>query len=167
MEKEPLEKLLMNLVALPNENETVEFKVNNASHEEIGRRISALSNSSNLHDKKCAYMAFGIEDIGHDVVGTNFFPSRERIGNDQFEFWLSQHLNPRIDFIIHEFQHEQKNVVIIEIPPAISQPVKFNNIAYIRVGSATPKLNDYPEKESKIWNNINKRKAKISNTFIE
>ncbi len=157
MEKEPLEKLLMNLVALPNENETVEFKVNNASHEEIGRRISALSNSSNLHDKKCAYMAFGIEDIGHDVVGTNFFPSRERIGNDQFEFWLSQHLNPRIDFIIHEFQHEQKNVVIIEIPPAISQPVKFNNIAYIRVGSATPKLNDYPEKESKIWNNINKK----------
>lgn len=157
MEKDQLKKLLENLVLLSSENETVEFKVNNASPEEIGKRISALSNSSNLHDKKCAYMVFGVEDTGHNILGTHFLPSREKIGNDQLEFWLSQHLSPRIDFVVYEFQYEQQDIVIIEIPPAISQPVKFNNIAYIRVGSATPKLNDYPEKESKIWNNINKK----------
>ena len=157
METDQLKKLLDNLVLLPSENETVEFKVNNSSPEEIGKRISALSNSSSLHEKKCAYMIFGVEDAGHRIVGTNFFPSREKIGNDQLEFWLSQHLNPRIDFTVYEFRYEHKDVVIIEIPPAVSQPVKFNNIAYIRVGSATPKLNDYPEKESKIWNNINKK----------
>lgn len=156
MNKEQLEKLLKNLVLLPNETETVEFKENNFSLEDIGKRISALSNSANLHDKKCAYIVFGVEDISHKIIGTSFFPSKEKIGNDQIEFWLAQHLNPRIDFTIHEFQSE-KNIVIFEIPPAINQPVKFNNIAYIRVGSATPKLNDYPEKESKIWNNINKK----------
>ncbi len=155
--KEQLEKLLMNLVSLPSETETIEFKVDNINPEEIGKRISALSNSANLHDKKCAYIVFGIEDFSHSIIGTNFFPNKEKVGNDHLEFWLSKHLNPRIDFIVHQFQYEQKNIVIIEIPPAISQPVKFNNIAYIRVGSATPKLNDYPEKESKIWNNINKK----------
>ena len=144
MNKEQLEKLLKNLVLLPNETETVEFKENNFSLEDIGKRISALSNSVNLHDKKCAYIVFGVEDISHKIVGTSFYPSKEKIGNDQIEFWLAQHLNPRINFTIHEFQSEGKNIVIFEIPPAINQPVKFNNIAYIRVGSATPKLNDYP-----------------------
>lgn len=157
MSKEQLEKLLKNLVLISNETETVEFKENNFNQDEIGKRISALSNSANLHDEKCAYMVFGVEDISHKIVGTGFFPSREKIGNEQLEFWLSKHLNPRINFAIYEFQYEGKNVVVFEIPPAINQPVKFNNIAYIRVSSATPKLNDYPEKESKIWNNINKK----------
>ena len=101
-------------------------------------------------------MVFGVQDSTHDIVGTNFLPSNEKIGNDQLEFWLSQHVTPRIDFRIHEFRYETKQVIIFEIPPAINQPIKYNNIAYIRVGSATPKLNDYPEKERKIWNNINR-----------
>ena len=117
--KEQLEKLLMNLVSLPSETETIEFKVDNINPEEIGKRISALSNSANLHDKKCAYIVFGIEDFSHSIIGTNFFPNKEKVGNDHLEFWLSKHLNPRIDFIVHQFQYEQKNIVIIEIPPAI------------------------------------------------
>lgn len=157
---------------LSTETETVEFKENNFNIEDIGKRISALSNSANLHDKKCAYMVFGVQDKDHKIVGTKFSPRKEKIGNDQMEFWLSRHLNPRIDFVVHEFQSNGKNIVIFEIPPAINQPVKFNNIAYIRVGSATPKLNDYPEKERKIWSNINRKSfekgiAKENLTIIE
>lgn len=156
MEQLQLEKLIKNLVALSKETETVEFKENNYSIDDIGKRISALSNSANLHDKKYSYLVFGINDLTHAIVGTTFLPSNEKIGNDQLEFWLSQHVNPRIDFRIYEFHYESKQVVILEIPPAINQPIKYNNIAYIRVGSATPKLNDYPDKERKIWNNINR-----------
>lgn len=157
MNKEQLEQLLKTLVLLPSETEIVEFKENNFNKDEIGKRISALSNSANLHDIKNAYLVFGVQNKSHNIVGTTFSPSKEKIGNDQLEFWLSRHINPRIDFIIHEFKHNDKNIVIFEIPPALNQPIKFNNIAYIRVGSATPKLNDYPEKESKIWNNINRK----------
>ena len=157
MNQEQLERLLKNLVSLPNETETVEFKENNFNKEDIGERISGLSNSANLYDKKCAYLVFGVQDKSHNIVGTIFLPSKEKIGNDHLEFWLSRHINPRIDFRIYEFQYKDKRIVIFEIPPAIDHPVKFNNISYIRVGSATPKLNDYPEKESKIWNNINKK----------
>ncbi|MBU3924403.1 putative DNA binding domain-containing protein [Patescibacteria group bacterium] len=156
MNQEQLEKLITNLTSHPLETETVEFKENNFNKEDIGKRISALSNSANLHNKKNAYLVFGIHDITHDIVGTTFLPSNEKIGNDQLEFWLSQHINPRIDFRIYEFKQDAKNVVLFEIPPAINQPIKFNNIAYIRIGSATPKLSDYPEKESKIWNNIHR-----------
>ncbi|MCK4744718.1 putative DNA binding domain-containing protein [Candidatus Parcubacteria bacterium] len=157
MDQKQLEKLLKNLVSFSSEAETIEFKKNNFNKEDIGKRISALSNSANLYDNKNAYLVFGIQDKGHNIVGTTFSPNKERVGNDQLWFWLSRHINPRIDFRIHEFKYESKNIVIFEIPPAVNQPVKFNNIAYIRVGSATPKLNDYPEKESKIWNNINRK----------
>ena len=154
MNQEQLEKLLQNLVSLLSETETVEFKENNFNNDEIGKRISALSNSASLHDKKKAYLVFGVQNITHKIVGTMFAPSKEKIGNDQLEFWLSQHISPRLDFRIYEFVNDAKNIVIFEIPPAINQPIKFNNIPYIRVGSATPKLLDYPEKERKIWNNI-------------
>lgn len=154
MVKEQAEKILKNLILIPNETETVEFKENNFSPENIGKRISALSNSANLHNKKNAYLVFGIQDRTHNIVGTIFLPSGEKIGNDLLEFWLSQHMNPRIDFRIYEFKQDAKNIVLFEIPPAVNQPIKFNNIAYIRVGSTTPKLNDYPDKERQIWNNI-------------
>lgn len=154
---ERLETLIQNLVTLPNETETVEFKENRFNEHDIGKRISALSNSANLHDKKQGFLVFGIQDSSHNIVGTSFTPSNEKIGNDQLEFWLSRKINPRIDFRIYEFLYKDKKVVLFEIPPAVNQPVKFDNIAYIRVGSATPKLADYPEKESKIWNNINRK----------
>ena len=157
MDQEQLEKLIKNLILLSCETETIEFKENNFDKDEIGKRISALSNSANLHDKKNAFLVFGIQDGTHNIVGTNFSVSNEKNGNEQLEFWLSKMINPRIDFRIYEFKYEDKKIVIFEIPPTINQPVKFNNVAYIRVGSTTPKLNDYPEKESKIWNNINKK----------
>ncbi len=157
MEQEQLEKLIKNLVSLPNETETVEFKENKFNEDDIGKRISALSNSANLHDKKNAFLVFGIQDNTHNIVGTSFSPGNEKIGNDQLEFWLSRKINPRVDFRIHELNYEAKKIVLFEIPPAINQPIKFNNIAYIRVGSTTPKLIDYPDKERKIWNNINRK----------
>lgn len=157
MEKEQLYKSLNNLIQQPAESEVVEFKVNNCNPDDVGKWISALSNSANLHDLKFAYLVFGVKDDNHEVVGTSFQPSTTKKGNDIFEFWLSKHFQPKIDFKIHEFQYDDKNIVIFQIPPALNQPVKFNNIAYVRIGSATPKLSDYSEKESKIWSNINKK----------
>lgn len=156
MEQIQLEKILEKLVSLSEENETVEFKKSNFDKKKIGEKISALSNSASLHNSKCAYLVFGVEDGSHKIVGTKFNPKNEKVGNDQLEFWLTKHINPRIDFEFYAFLYKGLPVVILKIPPAIDRPIKFNNVAYIRVNSATPKLNDYPEKESKIWNNINK-----------
>ena len=152
MNQKELTTLLAWLVSIPKENEYVEFKENNFEPDEIGKRISALSNSACLFGQKYAYLVFGVEDSAHQIVGTAFKPSLKKIGSNELENWLVQMLSPRIDFRIYEFETEGKNVVIFHIP-AVSggQPVRFQNVAYIRVGSITRELKDFPEKEKKIW----------------
>lgn len=157
MEDKSFNKLIQDLSALPSETETVEFKENFFDKDEIGKRISAISNAASLHDEKNGYLVFGIHDATHEIVGTNFSPTSKKVGAEELEFWLSKHLDPKIDFRIYEQTYNGKKIAIFVIPPAINQPVKFNNIAYIRVGSTTPKLHHYPEKERKIWNNINRK----------
>jgi predicted HTH transcriptional regulator len=33
-------------------------------------------------------------------------------------------------------------------------PIKFNGVPYIRIGSATPKLSDYPDRERALWSKL-------------
>lgn len=153
MMKEELEKLVSGLVKLPNETEWVEFKHNNDNPEEIGEAISALSNGAALHEKERAYIVFGVDNITHDIIGTTFEPRRAKRGNEELESWLSHKIDPRIDFQIRELQHHDSRIVVFEIFATIDRPVKFDGKAYIRVGSYTKLLKDYPEKERRIWNN--------------
>ncbi|MDO8301738.1 MAG: putative DNA binding domain-containing protein [Sedimentisphaerales bacterium] len=143
--------LLDTLRSQPKESEWIEFKVNNSDPDEIGENISALANAASLHHKIHAYIVFGIEDGTHSVVGTDFKPRQTKIRNEELENWLLRQLNPRLDFVIHEFNYNGLSIVLLEIEAAKTAPVKFKNIAHIRVGSYTKKLVDFPEKERKIW----------------
>lgn len=152
MEKLHLIELLNNLVKQPKESEWVEFKLNFHSEDEIGKLISALANGAAIHNQNFAYLVFGVQDDTHIVKGTNFKPKQQKKGNEELEHWLSQRLNPKIDFRIYEFDNEEnKKISIFIIPSAQNRPVDFSNISYIRVGSITRKLSDFPEKERKIW----------------
>jgi len=154
MNTKNLKDILNQLRALTKETEWVEFKVNYVDLEEIGKHISALSNSACLHEKEHAYLVFGIENETHNIVGTRFKPKHHRIGNEELENWLSRMLKPKIDFKIYEFDYNNKPIAIFEIEPTQNTPVKFKNTAYIRIGSYTKKLSDFPEKERKIWKKI-------------
>ena len=153
--EEQLKLLLKGLIKLPNETEWVEFKENNSDPKVIGEYISALSNSACLHDKEKAYLVYGIADIGHEVEGTNFKPKQSKIGNQELENWIATQLNPRVDFVIHEFEYESKPIVLFEIQPTFNTPVAFKNVQYIRVGSYKKNLADFPEKLRKIWSKDN------------
>ncbi len=152
MKEFELIELLTNLINQPKENEWVEFKLNYHSAEEIGKRISALSNGATLFNQQNAYLVFGVKDGVQTVEGTTFRPSIKKIKNQELETWLYQKLLPKIDYRFYEFNYDRKNVVIFEIPAAYSQPTKFDNIAYIRIGSYTRKLIEFPSKEAEIWN---------------
>ena len=65
-----LKKLIDELRKYPVETQWLEFKHNNYTPEMIGQDISALANSAALYDRKCAYMIWGIDDVTHDIVGT-------------------------------------------------------------------------------------------------
>ena len=148
---EYLASLLQELRQLPKETEWVEFKCNNANPEEIGEYISALANSAALEGKANAYLVWGIADGTHDVVGTTFRPTRAKKGNEELENWLVRLLSPRIHFRFVEFQADGKLVSMVEIPRAAHQPVQFQGVEYIRVGSYRKKLKDFPEKERDLW----------------
>lgn len=152
MTNESLIALLTELVKQPHESEWVEFKLNYHSAEEIGQRISALSNGACIQGNRFGYLIFGVEDKTQIVKGTDFRAKSYKKGNEDLEHWLATRLNPRIDFRIHEFDWEEnKHISLFIIPAAKNQPVEFLHQAYIRIGSITRKLNEFPEKQAKIW----------------
>ncbi len=152
MNEEQLKGLINELVKQPNESEWVEFKHNFHSAEEIGERISALANGACIHNQPFAYLVFGVEDITHQIKGTTFKAKSHRKNSEDLESWLATRLNPRIDFQVYEFNYDaNRHISIYVIPATKAQPVEFLNRAYIRVGSITRKLNEFPEKQAKIW----------------
>jgi ATP-dependent DNA helicase RecG len=60
-----LHALLDRLRTEPRESEWLEFKVSDAEPQAIGEYISALTNSSALHNREYAYLVFGVEDQSH------------------------------------------------------------------------------------------------------
>lgn len=149
--QEYLVGLLHEFCQLPGETEWVEFKMNNAYPEDIGEYISALANSAALCGKANAYLVWGVADDTHDVVGTTFHPTQAKKGNEEIENWLLRLLQPRIHFRFIEFEVDDKQVAMVEIPRAAHQPVRFQGVEYIRVGSYKKKLKEFPEKERELW----------------
>jgi predicted HTH transcriptional regulator len=143
--------LLRELCKLPRETEWAEFKVGNTDPREIGEQISALANSAALTGKALAYLVWGVEDVSHQIVGTQFVPAATKVGNEELESWLLHLLSPKIEFRFFEVEADGKRAVILEIERARGQPVQFQGEKFIRVGTYKKKLKDFPEKERALW----------------
>jgi predicted HTH transcriptional regulator len=143
-------ELVYDLIARPAETTWVEFKKNNADPKMIGVRCSALSNAARIEGEDFAYMLWGIDNDTHRIVGTGFNPETERAGGQELQLWLAQHLKPSIPFAFRSVDCPEGNVILLEIPAATMAPVSFENIAYIRIGSTTPKLTDYPDRHQQL-----------------
>ncbi len=154
METTDLVALLNRLRQEPNESEWIEFKSNRYESHEIGKYLSALSNSACLLGKPYGYLVFGIDDQAHQIVGTSFDPYSDKEkgkGNQSLLLWLSTNLQPNIGFTPFTFTTENKRVVLFEIHSAYNQPVRFKGTAYIRIGSSKTELRNHPDKERVIW----------------
>lgn len=146
----------MELLSLPAETEWVEWKSGNSHPEMIAERLSALANSAALHGRDAGYMLWGVEDDSKRVVGTAFRPRQAKKGNEELENWLCRSLIPSLDLKIHEWPHNGVPMVLIEVPRATHAPVRFGSEEFIRVGSLTKKLKEYPAKEAALWETFSK-----------
>lgn len=146
-----LSALLIDLLALPHETEWVEFKENVATPEMIGQRISALANSAALLEKPFGYLVWGVEDGTHRLTGTSFKPQSAKVGGEALFNWLIRLSNPQIPFHFHEWNHDGHAIVLLEVPAATHQPIRFSGQEYIRIGSHTKALKEHPEKERQLW----------------
>ncbi|MCY3629068.1 MAG: putative DNA binding domain-containing protein [Bacteroidota bacterium] len=143
--------LVRRLCAHPREKEWFEFKSSYDEPEKLGQNISAIANAAAISERPNGYIIWGIRDEDHQIVGTRFKPDSKRVKKDDLDHWLSQRLDPLINFRFLTDEVDGKPVVVLLIPRALDRPVRFDNEAYIRVGSHTRKLNSFPEKESLLW----------------
>ena len=153
MSEQELKNIVLDIQSSPRECEWIEIKCNNSEPHLIGEYISALANGAAYVGQSKGYLAYGIDDQTHAVVGTKFFPKEVKIGNEELENWLAIHLSPRIDFSINDVEIDGKHLVVFAIDSAGNTPVKFDGTSYIRIGSYKKKLADFPERERKIWQN--------------
>lgn len=151
MTDKELHKIIDRLLKLPKECEWAEFKLNFKSEDEIGKYISALSNGACLQNEPFGYLVFGIDDNTLQVVGTTFRPKLHKVGKEELEHWLLQRSSPKVEILIFETIYNDNLVSLFQIQAAHGQPTCFSYADYIRVGSITRPLKDFPEKEKKIW----------------
>ena len=149
--EEYIKNIIREMIALPNETEWVEFKVNKDDPKMIGEYISALSNVASILKREKAYLIWGVDDKTHEILGTKFDYRDKKNGNEELEAWLLRMLNPRINFKFHEVFIDDKKIIVLDIPRAEKQPTKFYGESYIRVGTNKKKLKDCPEKEKVLW----------------
>lgn len=146
-----LTRLVNELRRQPAEAEWLEFKKDNTNTETMGQNISAIANAAALAGKTYGYLVWGIDDATHEATGTTFRPRTQKKGGEELENWLLQRLAPRVHFQFFEAEVAGQPVVVLQIGHAFAHPVRFIHEAYIRVGSYTRSLKDFPEKEAALW----------------
>lgn len=151
---ENLDKLVRHLCTYPDETPWLEFKYNNYDPEMVGQDISALANGATLDEKSCAYFIWGVKDGTHEIVGTSHNLQNLKKGNEELENWLRRLLSKNADFEYHTVDVDNVTVGVMIIQCAIRQPVTFQKTEYIRVGSYTKKLIEYPALQSKLWGRL-------------
>lgn len=151
---ENLDILVKELCKYPDETQWLEFKHNNCEPNMIGEDVSALANSAVLADRDYAYMIWGVDDKTHQVIGTVVRLKQEKKGNQEIENWLRFLLSDNADFEFLSTDIEGKHVEILRIAKAVGRPVKFMKIDYIRSGSYTKKLSEFPALETRLWDKL-------------
>ena len=149
-----LDILVQELCKHPKETGWLEFKHNNCQPQMIGEDISALANTATLNDRDYAYMIWGVEDVTHNIVGTSVRLNKEKKGEQELENWLRYLLSKNADFEFLNTEIDGKHVEIIKIHKALNEPVSFQKIEYVRSGSYTKKLHEFPVFRTQLWDKL-------------
>ncbi len=138
----------------PAEASCAEFKENLADPQMIGKLISALSNAAWIEDREFGYVVWGIRDDDHAVTGTTFDPEAAQFDKQPLQFRLLQKLRPDVVLSFEVVEHPEGRLVLLTVPATTTAPVEFDRTAYVRIGSAPPRLADYPERQKALWDKL-------------
>lgn len=147
-------RLVQEIISLPNETQWVEFKHSNFDPNMIGQDISALANGAALCERETAYMVWGIDDKSHEIIGTRLSEFSKTCGNQELGAWLRQLLSKNAEFEFEELEIDGKALVLLTIAKAKAYPVSFKKESYIRNGSYTKRLGEFPNLEAQLWDKL-------------
>lgn len=120
------------------ESEVAEFKEagDAFSTGDIGKYFSALANEANLRGSAAGWLVFGVNDKTRNVVGTDYRPEPDRL--DSLKMQITQGTEPSATFRdIHELQHPNGRVLIMEVPAAPRGiPIAWKGHYYARSGES-------------------------------
>lgn len=133
----------------------------------IGEDISALANSAIIADRAHAYMIWGVDDATHEIVGTKIRLKQEKKGNQELENWLRYLLSKNADFEFQSVEVNGKHIELIIISKAIGVPVSFEKVEYIRVGSYTKKLMEFPSLQTQLWDRLRCEQFEDTHAMID
>ena len=155
MPETTLMDLVRSLASYPDETEWIEFKEGSRDAERIGRDISALANAAAYAGRDFAYKVWGVEDGAHALVGTSFRPLHEKAkGNQDLQIWLRSALSQNASYEFLETDLGERHFVVLKIAAASGMPVRFRDVAYIRIGSSTTKLVAGSAREAELWRRL-------------
>ena len=103
-------------------------------------------------------MLWGIDDITHEIVGTDYNLQTLKKGNQELENWLRYMLSKNADFEFYNLDVNNKSVGVLIIHRAVNQTVMFEKADYIRVGSYTKRLSEFPTMQSQLWHKLENSK---------
>ena len=146
--------LVRELCKLPKETGWVEFKHNNCEPKMVGEDICALANTATLKDRDFAYMVWGVEDKTHNIIGTDIRLPMQKKGLQELENWLRVMLSKNADFEFLDTEVDGQHVELVRINKALNTPVSFEKTEYIRSGSYTKKLHDFPAMAAQLWDKL-------------
>lgn len=73
---------------------------------------------------------------------------------EEWENWLRYLLSKNADFEFYGTDIDDKHVELIRIHKALNEPVAFQKIDYIRSGSYTKKLHEFPVFRAQLWDKL-------------
>jgi len=111
------------------ESETLEFKETLKLDNEIGKTISAFSNT------RGGIILIGVSDSG-EIIGVSIGKNTiEELAN-----YIKRNTDPKVYPSIKVKEAENKKIIFIEIQENKEKPVFFKNHAYKRVGKTSPEI---------------------------
>jgi ATP-dependent DNA helicase RecG len=118
------------------ESAQLEFKesASSAAIEKIAKTICAYSNDLAAHGGS-SHVVIGVDDDGQ-ITGT--------VGDDQELQRLANirsdgKMTPLPTIIVDVVSIENKKIIVVEVSPSSSPPVRYGGVAYVRVGTTTTK----------------------------
>lgn len=99
-------------------------------------------------------MIWGVDDNSHQLIGTSVRLKQIKKGNQEIENWLRFFLSDNADFELLDTDIEGRHVEVLKISKAVGRPVKFHKIDYIRSGTYTKKLSEFPALETRLWDKL-------------
>lgn len=149
-----LAEIVKKLCQNNTELEHVEFKENLSDHERIAKTVCGIINALTRNQIARGYMIWGVTDTDHSIVGTAFNPWKKKVGNEEFELWLTKYIKPTPSLEFRELKINNCRLVVLIIFANPKNIAKFRHVPYIRIGSNTRKLGDFSTIEREMWERV-------------